>query len=345
MPGLLAASLAPSTVVAWLAAAALVPMLVLVVWIVRGWSRPSLVLVAEGFQMWALSPSWPILAGALVTRRWWLAAPAAIVAGAHLWWCARAVRRAPVPAWVATAPTFTLLAGNVLYVNERRDEVAALVMERDADVVVLNETTESLFAALDRRGASERYRTRLATPGRPFGETLMVREDVGAEIEVVGGNWVPTSSIAIGGRAVHVMSVHVKAPKDAASRNGWRRNLTGFGDVVARTRDDRAAALVLAGDFNAAPWHGPFRRLLATGVSSVHGLLGRGLSRSWTPHSRWLSWLGPLMRLDHVLVSEHLFPVALDDVSIPGSDHRGIAVTLAVEPCDAEVRPNRTGAP
>lgn len=282
--------------------------------------------------MWALAPAGPLAVVAAVMGWWWWAAPAAVVAAAHLRWCLAALRVDPVPDWVAVAPTFTLFAANVLYVNPEPEAMAAAVLAVDADVVVLNETTPALREQLAAAGSRDRYPWRLSTAGRPFDETLWSRlPTTDGRIEVLGGQWVPAVTVDVGGVAVRVFAVHAKAPKRSGERQVWKRQLAAFGDEAAAMAGG-AVPGVWAGDFNAAPWHGPFRALLDRGLRSVHDAVGQGLSRSWTPRSAPWSWLGPLMRLDHVLVDDRVVPLSVVDVDVPGSDHRGVLVTLAVRP-------------
>jgi len=318
------------TVAEVVGALVIAPLLGLTVWIWRGYSRPSAVLVFEGLQMWVLAPAWVVLIVATVGGVWWLVVPAGIVAAAHLAFSLPAAMRDPVPAWVADAPTFSVFVANVRYDNDRHDEVARVVTDAATDVVVLNETTVPQRDALRAAGTGDRYATRVHVPGRPFGETLMTRLPVTQEgVDVLGGQRFPVMTMLVAGRPVRVYSVHVNAPKSSKQRHSWRRHLDGLGSAAERGDE---VPVLLAGDFNSAPWHGPFRKLLRRGLTDAHDAMGRGLTRSWTSKHRPLSWFGPLMRLDHALFTDGLFPVALREVDVPGSDHRGFVVDLAVRP-------------
>jgi endonuclease/exonuclease/phosphatase (EEP) superfamily protein YafD len=312
-----------------LAALALLPMLVVTAWIWGGFSRPSLVLVLEGFQMYLLAPAWLILVGSLVTRHWILAAVAGIVAVSHLLFCLPAATSDRAPDWASSAPTMSVYVANVRYDNPDKAAVAAEVMRADAEVVILNEMTPDQREALKAAGAWDRYPTRLYTEGRPFGEMLMTRlpaDDV--RVEFLGGARVPAATITIGEGRVRVFAVHVNAPKSSAQRHIWRRNLDGLG--ISAEHDDGMPHLY-AGDFNSAPWHGPYRDLLARGLTDAHDALGQGLSRSWTPKWPVVSWFGPLMRLDHAVFTPGVAPRKIVDLEVPGSDHRGFTMTMAVE--------------
>lgn len=318
------------TVVRVLAWASLVPMVLVSLWIHFGLSRPSPTLVLTGFQMVLLAPAWPILVGAVIGRRWGMAAVAAFVAVSHLWFCVPAATAETAPGWVRDAPTFTMYSANVLYRSERVDEMAAKVMEVDTDVVVLNEMTDPLRAALEEAGVFERYDTEVYWRGRPFGEMLLTRLPViDSGVSNLARMGVPWATVQVGDAQVRVHTVHIQAPKNRDDRHKWRANLDAVGREV-EARD--GLAMVFAGDFNSTVWHGPFRRLLDRGLTEAHGQLGQGLSRSWTSPVVPLRWLGPIMRLDHVLLSEGAWAVEVRDTDTPGSDHRGIISTLAVRP-------------
>ena len=90
-------------------------------------------------------------------------------------------------------------------------------------------------------------------------------------------------------------------------------------------RDTRGLPAVVVGDFNAAWTHRPFRRIVARGWRDAHRTLGLGTSNSWRADKRPLP---PFVRIDHALVNDGLDIVAIDDVHLPGSDHRGFVVTI-----------------
>lgn len=309
---------------------ALVPMVLLCVWIWFGLSRPSPVLVLEGFQMVLLAPAWAILVGALWGRHRVVAAVALFVAVSHLWFCIPAATADAEPDWVADAPTFTMFSANVLWGNPDFDAVAEAVLEHDAEVVVINEMTESAYEAMSEAGVFDRYDTEVFWRNETFGEMLLARIPVERTgIDNVGGMGVPWAVLDLDGTEATVFAIHVHAPKKQADRHLWRRNLNAIGDAVERRG---AMASIFAGDFNSTLWHGPFRDLLARGLTDGHDQQGRGLTRTWRSPVVPLRWLGPIMGLDHVLVTDDAFVTAIDSVETPGSDHRGLLSTVAVRP-------------
>ncbi|NLA35269.1 MAG: endonuclease/exonuclease/phosphatase family protein [Actinobacteria bacterium] len=309
---------------------ALVPLVLLCIWIWFGLSRPSPVLVLEGYQMVLLVPAWAILAGALWGRHWLAALVALFVVVSHLWFCIPAATADAEPGWVADAPTFTMFSANVLYQNPDFDAVAAAVLEHDAEVVVINEMTDPAYDAMLAAGVFDRYDTEVYWRNDTFGEMLLARvpvKDTG--IDNIGGMGVPWAVLNLDGTEAKVYAIHVHAPKKQADRHLWRRNL----DAVGRTVEARGdTPSIFAGDFNSTLWHGPFRDLLARGLTDGHDQRGRGLSRTWRSPVVPLRWLGPIMGLDHVLVTDGAFVTEIANVRTPGSDHRGLLTTVAVRP-------------
>lgn len=310
--------------VAW---AALVPMVLVAIWVWAGLSRPSFTLVLTGFQMVVLAPAWLVLVYALVGRHWAMAATAAFVALSHLAFCVPAATADRAPDWVVDAPSFTVLSANVKYSNEQPAAVAEMVAAVDADVVVLNEMTDPQRAVLASSGVLDDYAVEQYGRGAPFGEMLLTRLPiVDAWVETIGGSRTPAAKVLVDDRPVLVYGVHVHAPKANQHRHLWRRNLDALGATAERV----GSPAVFAGDFNSAPWHGPFRDLLGRGLTDTHDALGKGLSRSWAPHWPVLGWIGPIMRIDHALFTDGLFPRRVREVEVPGSDHVGFVVEMAV---------------
>jgi endonuclease/exonuclease/phosphatase (EEP) superfamily protein YafD len=68
--------------------------------------------------------------------------------------------------------------------------------------------------------------------------------------------------------------------------------------------------------------------VLSRGWRDAHEVLGRGWSASWPTDLPG----PPLVRIDHALVSGSVVVEGIVDVEIPGSDHRGFVVSVAVDP-------------
>jgi endonuclease/exonuclease/phosphatase (EEP) superfamily protein YafD len=107
---------------------------------------------------------------------------------------------------------------------------------------------------------------------------------------------------------------------------------------------------VIAGDFNSTRFRPEFKRLLDAGLIDAHDTLGRGLSTSFQLAATGaLAAAGGIVRLDHALLSDGVWPVSSRDLDAGGSDHVPFVVTLAVRPNtrlpggDADAAVSRSG--
>ena len=83
--------------------------------------------------------------------------------------------------------------------------------------------------------------------------------------------------------------------------------------------------VLVGGDFNATPDTAQFRRLLSGGFHNAAEQAGAGMTRSY-PADRWCP---PLIAIDHVLTRGAVARSA-KTLSVPGSDHRGVLVTVQI---------------
>ena len=113
--------------------------------------------------------------------------------------------------------------------------------------------------------------------------------------------------------------MHMATPFD--DFDGWRNDLA-IAREVGRTT---TRPTLLIGDLNASYWHPDFRRLLDAGFVDAHAAAGSGFSTSWPTNGV----IPPFVRLDHALTTAGLVSTAVDDVDVPGSDHRGMIVSVA----------------
>lgn len=212
------------------------------------------------------------------------------------------------------------------------DDLAALVLEQDADVVALPETSARTARAVARQlTAAGRPTTAFAADAagtRVQGTALLLRDGLGGYAQVTDG--VPATELgtfaavrSAGGAGVApgtVLAVHTRAPSAAASLPDWRAHTT---DVAALCR--ATPGIVVAGDLNTTLDH-PALADLAPCVDAAAEAGAAGLG-SWP--SGWPAAMGA--PIDHVLVDGRVWRVlgfaVLPDVG--GSDHRPVVAHLA----------------
>lgn len=307
--------------------------------IVVGVTTPTVLLAAQGMPAHWLAATAAIAVVALVRRHRVIAGAATVVAVAFLALCLPAATGDAPPDWAAEAPTIRVYAANLRFDNQQIDQAIEAVMAVDADVVVLNEVVPPHIDLLTSAGAFERYPAhKYWIEPKRLGQLVMSRlpgsETYGAELG--RGRRSQAARIDVGGTVVEVWSVHLQSP----SATEWRAEELerGFADLrraATATLDEHPdRALILAGDFNASTWNRPFRQLVEAGFTDAHDAVGRGLSRSWAPIGlRGVG--GQLLRLDHAVFSQGVWPTEVQDLDLPGSDHRALLVTFAVRPLAA----------
>ena len=272
------------------------------------------------------APVWLVLVISGVTRRWFQAPVALVLAVTLIASVAPARRSVAEPYWVRDSARVRVASANVFFKNPNPDAAAEAVMARDADVMVVTEFTESFSAAFDRVGARERYPYRTIRARLDRNGVVVFSKISFVETEVLTDTKMPAVKLSLpSGEVLWVAAVHPYPPSTESQTKQWIRSLHDVRRFALGGAGDDPLALV--GDFNGTRWQPTFGKLLAGSMIDAHEALGRGLSRSW-PADRWLP---PLVRLDHALLNERAFPVAIDDFVVPGSDHLAFEVTIAVK--------------
>ena len=300
-----------------------------------------LLIGVQGVAVWLLLPAYPLLAcaGIVAVRRarrrsdgaaplrWPLALGTVALALA----VAQATLLIPAIGWNGprTAPVgatpLRIVSANVLLDNTELASLAGELVATDADVIVLEEVTPEHLATLAASPLWATYPERLldALPGYQ-GSAIFSRLPIedGGPIDVAGSPMLE-ARIRTPAGLVRVIDVHAVAPVTVENTVLWRGQYAELARIAARD----TGTLILAGDFNATLDHGPLRRLVATGLRDAFMESGRGFGATWP---RWDGLVPPLMRIDHVLVSQQVTVVAVTDQMSAGSDHRRLVVDLAL---------------
>ena len=198
-----------------------------------------------------------------------------------------------------------------------------------ADVLVVQEMTPQAAAAMSAAGLDAGFPHRVIDP-QPMAAGIGVwsRYPVVA-FAPVGGYQMPMLSVRLRLPGVRfdttVLAVHLAAP--------WVQPLRWFRGDIERlpstlrdlARDAGSGAVIVAGDLNATYDMKPFRALLAEGYRDAAEQAGAGLTRSYPSRP----WRRPVVGIDHVLV-RNCTATSAYTVSVPGSDHRGLATTIEI---------------
>jgi endonuclease/exonuclease/phosphatase family metal-dependent hydrolase len=262
---------------------------------------------------------------------WWLAVLLAIPAALLVIWQLPPLRQArsraaprPSRGTASAAMTLRLRLFTVNAKGGAADPAAILriLRKHDVDVLAVQELTPPMVTRLAAAGLTQLlpFSHLDPRPGAP-GTGLWARWPLTPLPPVPGLTFAaPRARIdPLGGLPVTLTAVHPVAP--VIKRAGrWRRELAMIHQTLAAGDEPQ----VVAGDFNATRDHGPFRELLAAGFLDC---ADSSQNRFW-PGVTWPSL--PVMRLDHVLVSETATVRMARTMRVPCTDHHGVLVDIEV---------------
>jgi endonuclease/exonuclease/phosphatase (EEP) superfamily protein YafD len=246
-------------------------------------------------------------------------------------WAVAAPPRTPTAPEAAAQARVRVMSINVLWSNQRFDDVVRAVERERPDILSLQEVTLDWHRTVERlaarlpHAAPANWRTELSDnivlSRYPITESRVVvppnQHRPFAHVE---------ATVNVNGRLVRVLAVHPPLP--ASARNTATRQ-ANF-DYYARLAAGTDLPLLIVGDLNITPYSPRFRALLREGgLRYVH--LGWNWPSSWPSESR-----GNYQRyirgfpIDHVLTSRHFAALsgrALEDV---GSDHYPVVADLVM---------------
>ena len=281
---------------------------------------------------------------------WWLALLLSVPAATLLAWQLPPARRdggtaAQDPPLPGTGPGALSLRVLTLNVQKGGADPAAVVREVErhrVDVLIVQELTPGMVDRLAEAGLDTRLPFCHLDP-RPYqdGTGLWARWPL-APLPPVPGlvAAAPRARIEpVDGRPVTLTGVHPRAPMHRRVRR-WQRELAAIRSALVATDGQQ----VIAGDFNATRDHRPFRDLLAAGFQDCADTARR---RPW-PGLTWPAGaqIPPVMRLDHVLVSQAGATVPGSRIiEVPGTDHRGVLAVIELAPPESGRRTVRAPRP
>jgi endonuclease/exonuclease/phosphatase (EEP) superfamily protein YafD len=273
---------------------------------------------------------WLTLAAAItlaLLRARWLAVAALALAAIHLWpearlwWPARVER--------GSRPSLRIADANLLQPNERFDDVAAALRALDPDVITVEELSPQMREALERKLDAWPHRVFSADPNShwhqgTWGLGLFSRLPIASSRLVqLGECYAPAieAVIALGNGELVLRVVHIPRPGRVAHMQRRAGALEAF-----VTQFDWPATSAAVGDFNLTASSPGFAPLLErTGLRDSRAGFGR--QPTWILHQLVV----PLaITIDHALVGCDVDVLSRRTYTIPGSDHDGVCIELAL---------------
>lgn len=295
-----------------------------------GWALVRTFGLERGFPLVAIIAWTPFLAPvaaatalvAALLRRWGPAALAALATGLLVAAVApRALGGGHEPATAVTGPELRVLSANTRVGRADPERLVALVRERRADVLCLQELTPGLAAELETAGIGELLPHAVRAGDDPArGVAIRARHRLARRPAPAGIPAVAARLVAPGAAPLEVVCAHPLPPSSPGAVGPWQDALA----ALAATGGGATPAVVL-GDLNATLDHAALRDVLAAGYVDAADATGRGLAPTWPQGSP-----RPALTLDHVLADERLAIRAYDVHDLPGSDHRAVSATLGL---------------
>lgn len=278
--------------------------------------------------------------GLIALRLWRTAfvALAIVVVCVYPLWKLRPVHGPSAP---PSADGLRIVSANVLASNRDHAPALEVIAAQDADVIALIEVTPRwLNDAIARFGDDYPFHTSGSDEGEWTGgacgqmilSRLPIRSARVLDVHSDGIELRPVVEAVVdwNGTPLTVQVIHPVRPSGARR---LRARTAVFERVAsAGPPPDGPGARILLGDFNTTSSSPLFGRLVrATGLHDSR--VGYGLNPTYTPHHPEISprlpfgW-EPSVPIDHALVSRELEVLARGTFSVPGSDHRAIALTV-----------------
>jgi endonuclease/exonuclease/phosphatase (EEP) superfamily protein YafD len=212
-----------------------------------------------------------------------------------------------------------VLSFNILRTNTANAQaIADLIVKSDADIVVVIEA-EPLFPLLGSLG--EIFASRVGCDEPDVCDTLLLSRTPLVKIKRhndLGEHWrdrLITAVTVIDGQRLNVVAAHMIKPY-------FDFGAVAEASILGRIIGRREGPMVIAGDFNAAPWSDNLVQLISTG----------GLTTGPFYPPTWPIEAGPLgLPIDNVFARPPLVIEEISAIEDPmGSNHRGLIARISI---------------
>lgn len=261
----------------------------------------------------------PFVGVALFRRRPLQAVPGATVLA--LW---VVFNRPPAPPEaLPSGKALRVVSANALMVNPTPGELVAEVLSYEPDVVVFQEFTPDIQAAIE--GVPTVPHAREHPAWHSFGVGIYSRYPITSErlVRIGDVDW-QRAVLDVEGRSVEVWNVHTLPPFHGENHQAWLGQVA----AIAAQAKKVEGPLVVAGDFNLTRHHQGYRDLTAS-MRDAHRDCGRWVASTWPVNGYFFRW-APRVRLDHVFLGGGVRCAAIREGTGPGSDHRPVVADLVL---------------
>lgn len=307
----------------WVVVAALA---VVVVMRLVAWDDFEVFAILNCLTAFVYLPAWIVVVVAGLSRRLFLAGAALLIVAAQLTFLLPELSAAqPVPAWAAQTPTLRIMDANVYNENRSMAGYASRISTVRPQLVTMEEANPIDVAQLKMAGALADLPYQFEVKRYdPFAFFVASRYPLSGTrvVYLYGRPLIVQTTLELPWGQQSLWVVHTIAPL-SASFSQWQGQLALIGRLL-RARGPKG--LLIVGDFNATWGSRGFRGILDAGVTDAAAARGRALDMTW---SQIMSFLPPLVRIDHVLTGPSLAVTQIRTGNGPGSDHRDLIATVA----------------
>jgi endonuclease/exonuclease/phosphatase family metal-dependent hydrolase len=293
------------------------------VWRLTTWDSHLAAVWTLALTPWLTIPSVGLVLAAAVGRRLGVLLAAVTLLVLYVTWTSMEVGVGAGSAAGSGAGSLSLATVNLLDRNPLPEQTADYLLGLDVDVLVLQELTPVHERALRDAGVLAEYdQAVMDVRERPDASAILSREALtSGRVDPIGTMGATTAVLRVGDREVRIINVHPAAPTSTAQRRRWARELQALREVLAA----EPRPTIVVGDFNATGFHREFREVMQAGtLTDAHRRGGRGLGFTWPAGAA----IPPVLRLDRVLLPAELGHGELEYLDVPGSDHKGVRVTV-----------------
>ena len=208
-----------------------------------------------------------------------------------------------------------VMTANLMLGQASPSRVVQLAVDRDVDVLVLQEVDWAVLDGMRRAGLDEAFAHSAGKPAPGAAGTMVLARRPVLHVTPLDTGF---ASYQVDVAGVTLVAVHARPP------TGDVQDWVADHRAIRRAAFDRRTPTMIVGDFNATNDHRVMRELAGRGYTDAATRTRSRWQPTW-PAEGLVRVLGvpvpSLLALDHVLVNDAVQPVSTETVAIDGSDH------------------------
>jgi vancomycin resistance protein VanJ len=294
------------------------------------------VLLGSYLAPWLMLPLLPALGVALLGRRRWLAMLTllAILSSASRY--SYLLLPKPVIA-EAKGNTLKVMTFNVHYANRNAAPIVAMIRREKPDIIAFQEFTQDM-AILIQPELKADYPYTVDGYRGGFALVIASRYPLAEAARPPEALRTLRATVQTPAGVIDLWNIHPMVALSSERRQAQREIMAAVAAEVARTE----GPVMVLGDFNTMDQAENYE-LIAKRLTDVHQVVGQGFGFTFPDlvsrpsplpwYTKPLYLFNPMVRIDHIMVSEHFTPREIQVISdVLGSDHRPVVASLYLKP-------------